>query len=52
MHSRWRARKIQFVVATIAFGMGIDAPDVRVVIHQCMSKSIEGMFSPSHSRRD
>lgn len=47
VHHEWTTGGVQIVVATIAFGLGINKPNVRFVIHMTISKSIESYYQES-----
>jgi ATP-dependent DNA helicase Q1 len=47
IHRSWMRNETQVVVATIAFGLGINKPDVRFVLHHSLSKTLDAYYQES-----
>lgn len=47
IHTKWAHKYYQAIVATVAFGLGIDKPDVRFVIHHSLSKAMQSYYQES-----
>ena len=44
IQTSWQENKVDVIVATVAFGLGVNKLATRFVVHHSISKSIEGKF--------
>lgn len=51
VQEKFQRDDLQIVVATVAFGMGINKPNVRFVVHFDIPRNIESTISGNRSRR-
>ncbi|XP_077294819.1 ATP-dependent DNA helicase Q1-like [Arctopsyche grandis] len=47
IHTKWMQQHYQAIIATVAFGLGIDKPNVRFVLHHSLSKAMESYYQES-----